>query len=120
MDHQTDSKSHPWGAARALVAALLACTAFLATAPAALAEPAVDEYKLELPTDDRAGLADVQSTQTLEDRGRPIGIIGEEEAASSPLEATASMLASTPLLVLALVIAIVVAALSLRVRGAGT
>lgn len=120
MDHPADSKTPTRTALPALVAALLACLALLVAVPPALAEPAIDEYKLGYPRGDRASLADLDSTQTLRDRGRPIGIIAEEEGSKGPLEATGAMLTSTPLLSIALVLVLVAAVVSTRIRGART
>lgn len=118
MDHPNDSTRVPEGAARALVAALLTCAAMLAVAPAALAEPAIDEYKLDLPGSERASIADLESTQTVRDRGRPLGVIAEDAPAQGPLAATGSMLTSVPPLLIAALAALSGFALWLRFRGA--
>lgn len=103
MDRRDESR----GRSRAILIALALAAALLVAPPALAAEPALDEYTLEIPSAGDAysgrsgpiGSPDVSGSEV-----RAAGVAGENEPARSLLDSTLSAIAAAPVLtVLALI-----------------
>ncbi|MDQ3103097.1 MAG: hypothetical protein M3Q53_04570 [Actinomycetota bacterium] len=100
MDHPIHPSAR--GSGLRLIAPVVAAALVLAGAPVALAGPATDEYKLELPEVERAGLESVEAGEAREPTGAQDGVVAEDVPAEGTLEATGSTLLATPMLIAAL------------------
>lgn len=100
MDHPIHPSAR--GSGLRLIAAGLAAAAMLAAAPVALAGPATDEYKLELPEVERANLESIGAAEARDPTGVQDGVVAEDIPADSTLEAAGSTLGAAPVLIAAL------------------
>lgn len=118
MDHRIHPSAR--GSGLRLIASVLGAAVVLAGAPAALAGPATDEYKLELPEVERAGLESTEAAEAHEPAGAQDGVVAEDVPTEGTLEAAGSTLLAAPVLIAALlgIGLLAVAAITTRSRGA--
>ena len=116
MDHPIHPSAR--GSGPRLLASALAVAGVLTAAPMALAVPAIDEYKPELPGVERSSIGRVGAAEAREPTAQG-GVVAEDLPAEGALAATGSMLLAAPVLIAALLGIGLLSAVAIRRGAAG-